>query len=218
MLSHERRQRRWRQGTEFRLCCNIHRRCGAIFGAGKRNAFSGPAGHDSGIQADIRIFSPLCALHTLARAYRKALKIIPTHAEAALISSLWRLSMETPIRADTGETRTSGSSMILNSNLLHRVFNAGSAIGNASGIHQNCSGPILQAGRNPMGLIRKAKLEPEFFRLWLADLQYYIACDFFNGRLPMKPARLSRFRRSQTNREHLPPYPYPSSGVSSAIQ
>jgi len=43
-------------------------------------------------------------------------------------------------------------------------------------------GPILQGVSNPLGLIKKVKKDPQYFRLWWNDLKYYRACDLFNGR------------------------------------
>jgi len=43
-------------------------------------------------------------------------------------------------------------------------------------------GPILQSISNPLGLIKKVKKDPQYFRLWWNDIKYYRACDFFNGR------------------------------------
>ena len=54
-------------------------------------------------------------------------------------------------------------------------------------------GPILQSISNPLGLIRKMKNDPQYFRLWWNDLTYYRACDFFNGRRAPDYDRLSKF-------------------------
>jgi hypothetical protein len=35
--------------------------------------------------------------------------------------------------------------------------------------------------------------ERVYRRLWMEDLRYYRACDFFDGRVPPKPERLRRF-------------------------
>lgn len=50
------------------------------------------------------------------------------------------------------------------------------------------AGPLLQAIEHPAGLLRRIAKDPEYFRLWLDDLRYYRACDYFDGRArPRKP-------------------------------
>jgi len=54
-------------------------------------------------------------------------------------------------------------------------------------------GPLLQAGSDPLGLLRRLGRDPAYFRLWQEDLRYYRACDFFDGRTPPNRNRLRRF-------------------------
>ena len=56
------------------------------------------------------------------------------------------------------------------------------------------AGPLLQGVSNPLGLGKKLLRDPEYFRVWMEDLKYYRACDFFDGRRAPNPARLARFR------------------------
>jgi MoaA/NifB/PqqE/SkfB family radical SAM enzyme len=56
------------------------------------------------------------------------------------------------------------------------------------------SGPFLEAIINPAGLMKRIAGEGEFFRLWTQDLNYYRACDFFDGRKPPR-RRLQRYGR-----------------------
>ena len=42
-------------------------------------------------------------------------------------------------------------------------------------------------------MARKFRARPDFLRLWLDDLRYYLACDMFDGRKPMRPRQLARF-------------------------
>jgi len=47
--------------------------------------------------------------------------------------------------------------------------------------------PLMQTFSAPVSLFRRFFHDREYLRLWLADLRYYQACDFFDGR---KPPRL----------------------------
>lgn len=54
-------------------------------------------------------------------------------------------------------------------------------------------GPILEGLKSPGAALTRMIKNSEYRRLWMADLQYYLACDFFDGRMPLKPERLRRF-------------------------
>jgi len=54
-------------------------------------------------------------------------------------------------------------------------------------------GPVLQALADPLGLIKNIKQDGRYIKLWLEDLRYYRACDFFHGRKPPDDRRLKRF-------------------------
>ncbi|RNC65615.1 MAG: radical SAM protein [Desulfuromonadales bacterium] len=43
-------------------------------------------------------------------------------------------------------------------------------------------GPVLELFGAPLSLIRRGFGDPEYFRLWLEDVRYYMACGFFDGR------------------------------------
>jgi MoaA/NifB/PqqE/SkfB family radical SAM enzyme len=56
-------------------------------------------------------------------------------------------------------------------------------------------GPILQAFSRPAGLARRVASDPLFFKLWLGDLRYQQACDFFDGRRAPATDRLAAAAR-----------------------
>ncbi|MEZ4526587.1 MAG: radical SAM protein [Desulfobacterales bacterium] len=56
------------------------------------------------------------------------------------------------------------------------------------------AGPVLQALSDPLGLIRKIRNDPQYLRLWMGDMVYYKACDFFDGRRPPDFTRLAKFK------------------------
>jgi MoaA/NifB/PqqE/SkfB family radical SAM enzyme len=54
-------------------------------------------------------------------------------------------------------------------------------------------GPVLQIRSDPLGLLKKMRNDPQYFRLWWNDLRYYRACDFFNGRCAPDYDTLNKF-------------------------
>jgi hypothetical protein len=52
--------------------------------------------------------------------------------------------------------------------------------------------PLLQARSAPVALLKKLGNNPEYRRLWLKDLSYYRACNFFDGRKPLNSKRLQK--------------------------
>jgi hypothetical protein len=54
-------------------------------------------------------------------------------------------------------------------------------------------GPFLDGLNDPLGLIRKFRRDSHYFNIWIDDLSYYRACDFFDGRKPPDFKRLRRF-------------------------
>lgn len=53
-------------------------------------------------------------------------------------------------------------------------------------------GPVYEGLTRPLGLIRRIRKDPDFFNLWMSDLRYYRACDFFDGRKAPDARRLAR--------------------------
>jgi hypothetical protein len=56
-------------------------------------------------------------------------------------------------------------------------------------------GPLLDAASWPARLASKICKDPAHYKLWVKDLLYYRACDFFDGRKPPDFGRLRRFSR-----------------------
>lgn len=54
-------------------------------------------------------------------------------------------------------------------------------------------GPLLEGIRRPEAVLSRMARDAGYRRLWIEDLRYYRACDFFDGRMPPKPDRLRRF-------------------------
>lgn len=55
-------------------------------------------------------------------------------------------------------------------------------------------GPLLDLRARPLSLLGRLLREPAQAALWIEDLRYYAACDFFDGRRPPDPVRLARWR------------------------
>lgn len=54
-------------------------------------------------------------------------------------------------------------------------------------------GPFGLALTKPLEVLQRFRHRPDFFRLWVTDLRYYLACDTFDGTRPMRPEKLARF-------------------------
>jgi hypothetical protein len=53
--------------------------------------------------------------------------------------------------------------------------------------------PVLLAAASPLRLLSAVFKDPFHYRLWLRDVLYYRACEFFDGRRPPNLRRLARF-------------------------
>lgn len=54
-------------------------------------------------------------------------------------------------------------------------------------------GPFGMALSNPLEMLRAFSSRPKLPKLWLSDLRYYLACDFYDGTKPMRPGKLVGF-------------------------
>lgn len=138
----------------------------------------------------LRIFSPLCALHTLSQ-YHDEKKIQPFPCRGGLDYFF--------INAADGMTYPCG-------------YRGKDNLGDYRYAHpvskkpQDCIlcdwecfrdpselfGILTQGLRNPLSLVTTHSRSGEFYRLWLKDLRYYKDCDFFNGRMNSDLARLRK--------------------------
>lgn len=55
------------------------------------------------------------------------------------------------------------------------------------------SGPLLSLFGNPAFLLKRALTDPSYMKLWLEDIRYFSACDFFSGRTPPDYGKMSGF-------------------------
>ncbi|GAB6147097.1 hypothetical protein [Desulfocicer niacini] len=44
--------------------------------------------------------------------------------------------------------------------------------------------PVVDLVTRPLNFVQKIRQDPRHFKLWVEDLLYYKACDYFNGRIP----------------------------------
>jgi MoaA/NifB/PqqE/SkfB family radical SAM enzyme len=56
-------------------------------------------------------------------------------------------------------------------------------------------GNFIDLLRHPLAFVRKALEEPEYLKLWLEDLNYYRACDYYDGRRAPDYQKLKSFCR-----------------------
>ncbi len=57
--------------------------------------------------------------------------------------------------------------------------------------------PILQVFDRPLAMMSRYKKNKTYYRLWARDLEYYHACDFFDGRKPPDFQKMSSFARKK---------------------
>lgn len=62
-------------------------------------------------------------------------------------------------------------------------------------------GPLLWDLRNPVGMPGRLLQDREFYRLWVSDVAYYVAADFFDGRRAPRRASLERWRPEHSKNE-----------------
>jgi MoaA/NifB/PqqE/SkfB family radical SAM enzyme len=70
-------------------------------------------------------------------------------------------------------------------------------------------GPLLQARSDPLSLAAEIRRDPLFYRLWIDDLRYYRACDWFDGRKAPNFRKLRIFG-NQNQEVSLTPTPVPA--------
>ena len=71
-------------------------------------------------------------------------------------------------------------------------------------------GPLLHARSTPLGLAASIHKDPSFYRYWLGDIRYYLACDLFDGR---KPPNFRKLRIFGSRNQEIPLTPSPDSSA-----
>ena len=134
----------------------------------------------------IRIFTPQCALYSLSRQYAdQADHTYPCRGgvDYFFIDSRDALSYPCGYRGKDalGKFDQCGRSNVKNCRLCDwECFRDPSEL----------FGPIYQLFSKPFNLLQKLKKDQTFFKYWMADIRYYLASDFFNGRIPMRRDKL----------------------------
>jgi hypothetical protein len=143
-------------------------------------------------RSKIRIFSPLCSLLSLKRQYAGD-KLAPFSCRGGIDFFF--------IDAANGDTFPCGYRGNENLGKFWNLDPGGIPGGQQC---RQCDwecfrdpseifGPFLQGITNPFGLIKELTGDRELLRLWINDLLYYRACDYFNGRMPINEKKLKRF-------------------------
>ncbi|HSL41347.1 MAG TPA: radical SAM protein [Desulforhopalus sp.] len=136
----------------------------------------------------LRIFSPLSAVDTLARIYRNE-PVIPFPCRGGTDYFF--------ISATDGHTYPCGFRGEENLG-DYRFTNPGGVRGRiCTACDWECFrdpsellGPVSCALSAPWALFTRHRRTPAFYRLWLEDLRYYQACDYFDGRRPSRLHKL----------------------------
>ena len=141
----------------------------------------------------IRIFTPQCALYSLSRQYAE--KTEHTYScrggvDNFFIDSRDGLSYPCGYRGKDllGKFEEGVRSTISNCRLCNwECFRDPSEL----------FGPIFQFVSEPLKLLQKIKRDRAFFKYWMADIRYYLACDLFNGRKPLRRDKLQYDRKAK---------------------
>ncbi len=143
-------------------------------------------------RGDLRIFTPRCSLHAIAR--QLSGEIESSYPCRGGLDYFF-------INSKDGDTYPCGYRGTENLGALNDLP---PGAGRNSGVCRECewecfrdpsemTGPLLDLFSSPLSLVKKAFRDPIFFQLWLEDLRYYNACDFFNGRAAPDSVRLRRY-------------------------
>jgi sulfatase maturation enzyme AslB (radical SAM superfamily) len=138
----------------------------------------------------IKIFSPQCALYSLSRQYaEQADHTYPCRGglDYFFIDSNDGLSHPCGYRGKDllGKFEQGLRSTIRNCRLCDwECFRDPSEL----------FGPIHQLVSEPLKFLQKLKRDQDFFKYWMADIRYYLACDLFNGRNPLQREKLKHDR------------------------
>ncbi len=130
----------------------------------------------------IKIFTPQCALYSLSRQYAEKTELTYScrgGVDNFFIDSRDGLSYPCGYRGKDllGKFEEGVRSTISNCRLCNwECFRDPSEL----------LGPIFQFVSEPLKLLQKIKRDRAFFKYWMADIRYYLACDLFNGRKPLR--------------------------------
>lgn len=65
-------------------------------------------------------------------------------------------------------------------------------------------GPVSYGLSSPLSLFTKYKRDKQFYKLWLNDLSYYRACDYFDGRKNINQAKIAKYRKPSSLASKVP--------------
>jgi hypothetical protein len=144
-------------------------------------------------RSQIRVFSPMSALHALRSQYGNDTERGPYPCRGGL--DYFFISCEDGNTYPCGYRglENLGKFWDLDIEGLDRDFACHQCDWECFRDPSELFGPLFQALSSPMGLIGKILRDGHFFRLWLGDIRYYRACGFFNGRKPPDYLRLNPF-------------------------
>ncbi|MGD8251078.1 MAG: radical SAM protein [Desulfobacterales bacterium] len=143
----------------------------------------------------LRIFSPLCALRAIGR------QVSSGSARGYPCRGGRDFFFVDASHGDTFPCGFRGSENLGKFWRLNGVAGNGDSSGGCLACEWECFrdpsemiGPILDGLHRPGTLAGRIRSDPAFFGLWVEDLRYYQACDYFNGKVPPRRERLNRFK------------------------
>jgi hypothetical protein len=163
----------------------------------KQMLFKALAGAIRQFRAELRIFSPLCAVDALARQYAPDGAKEPTYGCRGGIDFFF-------VNAANGGTYPCGYRGNDHLGQLWDLDLRRLRPGREENACRQCDwecfrdpselcGPLLEIFAHPLHLLRRAAGHPGALGTWATDLLYYRACQWFDGRRPPNYGRLKRF-------------------------
>ena len=163
----------------------------------KRMLFKALAGVIRRFRAELRIFSPLCAVDALARQYAPGRTGGTTYGCRGGVDFFF-------VNAADGGTYPCG---YRGNDPLGQLWDLNPGRlrpGRDEDACRQCDwecfrdpcelcGPLLEFFAHPRNLLRRAVAQPGAVRTWATDLLYYRACEWFDGRRPPSFDKLKRF-------------------------
>jgi MoaA/NifB/PqqE/SkfB family radical SAM enzyme len=163
----------------------------------KQMLFKALAGAIRQFRAQLRIFSPLCAVEALARQYAPDRAKVPTYGCRGGVDFFF-------VNAADGGTYPCGyrgnDPLGQLGDLDPRRLRPGREENACRQCDWECfrdpcelCGPLLEIFSDPRNLLQRAAAHPGALRTWASDLLYYRACEWFDGRRPPNFGKLKRF-------------------------
>lgn len=144
-------------------------------------------------RADIRIFSPLTSLYTLYREYSGREKTAPYPCRGGIDFFYVNCTDGNTYPCGYRGTDNLGPFQDLDLTTLDKTAHCLACDWECFRDPTELGGPVMEGLTAPWRLAARMAGDPKYASLWLEDMRYYRACDFFDGRVRPRTRALERF-------------------------